>query len=366
MKLTAIALTALMITGCGNFNAINKRFSPNNNQSISIDAKQRVVYSIEKKFKGSKWTAICAEPSPDALSALSASAGANAEVIEKALTISTSSNETAASIGLRTQTIQILRDAMYRSCEAYASGAMDNVDFKQAQRRYQDVMLALLAIEQLTGVVTAQQVALGGSSESIATRGLDSIQEWIEKTRAELTAKTEELPAIESEVKTKKAELDTAQASYDKLVAEAGTDAEKLQQAEKFKNETLAASIQAHTKETNRLSLAKAEQETLQKSLDELIDAQKSVGSAAAKQVSTINFQKAVTPNSAFNEKTAKIIADSVVEIVKVTSDQDYLDEWCFDVVRDPAHTNKKIAAQCVDHLKGVSAARLANAQPAR
>jgi hypothetical protein len=81
-------------------------------------------------------TITCAEPSPDALTALSTSVGTSAETAKAIANLAISSVESAASIGLRTQSIQQLRDGMYWPCEAYAGGAMDDAEYNSQQRRY--------------------------------------------------------------------------------------------------------------------------------------------------------------------------------------------------------------------------------------
>lgn len=66
-------LTTAIAVGCANLNSIHHPFSvrPKNPESIAIDAKQRVVYSREFITGGNAdRTILCAEPSPDALSAL--------------------------------------------------------------------------------------------------------------------------------------------------------------------------------------------------------------------------------------------------------------------------------------------------------
>src|SRR6267142_1578183 len=148
------------LTACGNFMAINKPFNVDDGTSISIDAKQRAIFTMKKRVTATEggpieWRVVCAEPSPDAITAISAASGATAETLKLALSGSFGSQESAASIGLRTQTIQILRDAMYRLCEVYASSALDDIAFARLQRRYQNLMLGLLAIEQLSGAVVA-------------------------------------------------------------------------------------------------------------------------------------------------------------------------------------------------------------------
>src|SRR5205809_6717078 len=55
---------------------------------------------------------------------------------------------------------------MYRLCEGYAAGALTNAEFNREQRRYQNLMLSLLAIEQLTGAVVPRQVSLGEGTAS--------------------------------------------------------------------------------------------------------------------------------------------------------------------------------------------------------
>lgn len=151
----SLLVAVLCLAGCtGNLRSIHHSFSVNDGGSISVDASQRAIISVKKAPPNMEpWVAVCAEPSPDAISALSASAGFSAELLQRALAASASAQESVASIGLRTQSITILRDAMYRLCEGYASAALDEFGFTRLQRRYQNVMLGLLAIEQLTGAM---------------------------------------------------------------------------------------------------------------------------------------------------------------------------------------------------------------------
>jgi hypothetical protein len=128
---------------------------------LSIDAKQRVVI-VGRSINGQ--TVTCAEPSPDALSALSTSVGGSIQDPKVAASFAVAQVESAASIGLRTTSIQLLRDGMYRLCEGYAAGGTKPDEFNSQQRRFQNLMLSLLAIEQLTGTVAARQAALGEGS----------------------------------------------------------------------------------------------------------------------------------------------------------------------------------------------------------
>lgn len=115
-----------------------KKASDASVHSLAIDAKQRVVFFTERD----NYNVVCAEPSPDALSALSSNFSSSFQNNSKAIAnLGSSISESASSIGLRTQSIQLLRDGMYRSCEAYAAGAIDKDEYNRQQRRYQNLML---------------------------------------------------------------------------------------------------------------------------------------------------------------------------------------------------------------------------------
>lgn len=64
--------------------------------AVHLDAKQRLVFSDK--------VALCAEPSPDALSALAASAGASLTGdMNSTVSVAQAMQETSASIGLRSR-----------------------------------------------------------------------------------------------------------------------------------------------------------------------------------------------------------------------------------------------------------------------
>ena len=186
--------------------------------TLLVDAKQR---AITNAVVGGALR-VCAEPSPDALTALAASAGFSLSRAEAAaLATNASLAEGAASIGLRTQSIQLMRDAMYRLCEGYLSGAIDGLAFETLQRRFQSSMVAILAIEQLTGAVRAPAVVLNGSS----TQG-DAEQTAAATQKAQ--AGRDALRTAEKDVADKQEQLKSATAARTTLETE---------QAELKKNE---------------------------------------------------------------------------------------------------------------------------------
>ena len=87
------------------------------------------------------------------------------------LELALSSSETGATIA-RTQTINMLREMMYRTCERYLSGALGPAEFSIQAARDQRLMVSILAIEQLTGAVTIKPTII--ASNGIASVGENS------------------------------------------------------------------------------------------------------------------------------------------------------------------------------------------------
>ncbi|MEM9100190.1 MAG: hypothetical protein AAGC79_16875 [Pseudomonadota bacterium] len=173
MKLRFLLAPVLVVSACGSaeFTSINRSFNPAAGDSRLIDAKQRAIISVPGE-DGRQ--IVCAEPSPDALqataAAISASGGLNQPgAAEAALQAAAGVNESVASIGLRTQSIQLLRDSYYRNCEGFAAGALDDIAFNIMHQRFQNHTVALLAIEQLTGASIAPAAAVSASSEATAS-----------------------------------------------------------------------------------------------------------------------------------------------------------------------------------------------------
>jgi hypothetical protein len=167
--LILVVTSALLLSGCAESQSIyHKRgLSTARPTSITVDADQRstwIVPGIEtvtaqgggKTIVTRDWR-ICSEAAPDVFSANSASGsgafslaglgkgGSPEGSAQGALAVA----EVAASIE-RTQTINLLRESMYRTCERYLSGAIDRPTFVVQAARDQRTMVAVLAIEQLT------------------------------------------------------------------------------------------------------------------------------------------------------------------------------------------------------------------------
>ena len=112
----------------------------------------------------------CAEPSPDGLASFAASLGSGIGAPSgEALSAALGGGSNASSIGLRTQPITLMRDALFRMCEAYSNNQLDEAEVLTLLGRSHDLTAVTLAVEQLTGAVAAEQVALTTATESSAT-----------------------------------------------------------------------------------------------------------------------------------------------------------------------------------------------------
>ena len=194
-------------TGCAYLTTYNKQVDLGGVGAVAMDVKQRVVFSQSVTAnKGqpdeTKFIATCAEPSPDALTVLGASGGLSfsggAPGADKTVNLTGAFAENGAFVGLRTQSIQLLRDQLYRLCEGYASGAVNDAEFKSMQRRFQSTVMGLLAIEQLTKPVVAGQAILFSSAQSQAGAGagdaaVTAAQQRVDDQRQKVTDAQKEL-----------------------------------------------------------------------------------------------------------------------------------------------------------------------------
>lgn len=298
-------------------------------QTLAIDAKQRVVIFVTRPAdpdpNGSPSqngqnsertvTVTCAEPSPDALSALSSSIGGglqnNSGVVAN---IASAMTESAASIGLRTQSIQLLRDGMYRSCEAYAAQAITKEEYNRQQRRYQNLMLSLLAIEQISGAVVAHQVGFGNGSSSA------SVGEGANDAAAAVT-------------QADKAAND-AQTALDTATNTLTSDQKACSSDPTNSSCTNVAKEQADvTDKQTALDNAKKNQVTAKEALQAARAAVKAAATGA-----TVNYGDTIKTNQ-LTDASAKYVAEAARTIVSTTLLASFAQEECsrlWDIVETP------------------------------
>ncbi|MFW3895941.1 hypothetical protein [Pseudomonas bharatica] len=152
--LTAIAL-AVSISGC------STKTLEADERVVTLTTKRQIVGDVVDEFK-----VICPEASPDALTLLAASASGETRA---GVNIAAAYSESGSNIGLRTHTIQILRDQLYSICQAYANHGLTAFGYQALIARNQRNTVLMMAIEQLTGVLKTPEVNITTTAEADAS-----------------------------------------------------------------------------------------------------------------------------------------------------------------------------------------------------
>ena len=175
-----VVSASILLAGCTHFRT-PRHITAVDTEGIAIhlDAHERLVLYRAQQY--------CAEPSPDALQAYASALGVGGSApLIGALSVAATQQSIAGSIGLRTQTITIMRDALFRMCEAYHNGILGDVMVATLLGRSQDLTAVILAVEQLTGAVAANQVVLTSSSSANASANLVANNEALTTARKSL------------------------------------------------------------------------------------------------------------------------------------------------------------------------------------
>ncbi len=148
----AAAVSILLLTACVS------TYKAKPDTVAVFDIQKRVV--VSSKRGGADPTVTCTEPSPDAMSALAAKLGLESTALPLGLGVGY--QETAAYVGMRTESIQLLRDLAYRACEAYKNKAIDELTYGLLMRRYQKYTVVLVALERVADTYAVPAITIEG------------------------------------------------------------------------------------------------------------------------------------------------------------------------------------------------------------
>ena len=307
-----VALWLLALSGCARLTSIYRSDSIPTDEPhlVSVDAKQRVVLTAPVKADATSRAVLsfCAEPPPDVFTALATSLGAEASVGQGAdpaiaAKLATSISENAATVE-RSQTVNILREAMYRNCERYLSGAYDAEEFIVQAARDQQLIVQVLAIEQLTGAARAQATALTTIAKSSASGVTDTGIETLANAKKDYESK------LVLSDKARSAATGTAPPAgecpvkpYDPAAPPTGATADQV----KAKNEACAAARTAETRTSESKAYLATVQDAVARQSEVSSQSQGSISSAAM-QAATVSeaigkhVADIVRQNSAFDE----------------------------------------------------------------
>lgn len=201
-------------------------------RGVSVDAKQRFVWSPHVPVKRpaidengmpivivERRAIICAEPSPDVLTAIAntidtelrtktvLTSGAS---VDAAARLAGTLSETVREIGERTQVIQLMRDVLYRACEAYANGALDDFGYSIILGQIDLFMLQLLSADALGRSEGGKALALAkanAAAEEAKVTKANQLLSLAEQALAQLLARDAVSKLGEVELNEAKAKL---------------------------------------------------------------------------------------------------------------------------------------------------------------
>ena len=340
---TSILLIASVgLSACANLSTVSRTTwlgPPLDKRAIHLDAQQRLVLVRGEKY--------CAEPSPDALASYAAALslsvrkpGAGAASLAQSL------QSNAASIGLRTQSITLMRDALYRVCEATANGTLGRVGAATALARSQDLTAVLLAVEQLTGVVAADQVIL--TSEAGA------------KASAALIETQKNLKAAEKAVNREQKELSKAEEQQTEAEAAVQQKQETVEEAKVERDDAETAERQESTEEQSKLEEAEEaveRQKDAHQEAEETRDIIRDIHEEIQTQATTDSaggFVSTPIQRNQLDATATTAIADAVTRMVTEVLDKNYTLESCTALITDystnmTSTDQKRILTGCTD-----------------
>jgi hypothetical protein len=254
----------------------------------------------------------CAEPPPDVFTAIASSLGleasfSQASAKDAAAKLASTISENAATIE-RTQTVNILREAMYRNCERYLSGAISEEEFIVQAARDQQLIVQVLAVEQITGVAKAQSTALTTVAKAAAGGISDASLQTLAEARKDAEAKRQAQESAEKTARDQKPAGPCGAADIDENTPPAGVTAADA----KAKN--------AHCKTARETAKPAKEAEEHYALVKDTVAKQGAVSSEVRGQLATA----AMTASAANKE-----IAEKVVEIARLYQAFDEIGMTC-------------------------------------
>ena len=327
-----------------------------------VDIKDRAIFSVThdpQRDQGFQQV-VCAEPSPDALSAYAGELFANLEDSEDiAAGIGAAFRESAAYVGLRTPSIQLLRDSMYRICESYMNQAINEAQFEILMRRSQKYMVALMAIEQMTGAIKAPPVTVNTSGRADIATTLTEIvnqqeeaQKEVEGIEAEISDLNKQLAATNTELAAAKLALKTKNAGLD--------DDQKIDESEDEAVQAASEKVEEATKAIEQAQKRLASRASLRDTLNSAIAAAKS-SVLGGETSATIMVTPAAPPPS---DKVLKHANDKISTLVASVVNSDDMGPVCLSYAASLTSTTKTVTGNSTLDSKTLTTSSVESSEP--
>ncbi|HWU00761.1 MAG TPA: hypothetical protein VN229_24195, partial [Terriglobales bacterium] len=191
---TGLALSTLLVAlaACSNSDFRAEHRTLATSDVLATDAGARLVTAtpivggVDDTGRFKPHQVNCAEPSPDVAKAIQAafSSGVSVDVsgqpantpaemqAKLANAVAVSRSEALAQLTERLPTIQLLRDGLFRACEAYSNGALSPISYALVLSRYGDTMVTMLGSEMIAGTYGRQLATAGGTSTAHSSASL--------------------------------------------------------------------------------------------------------------------------------------------------------------------------------------------------
>tara|TARA_R110002049_G_scaffold210615_1_gene381691 strand:+ start:4374 stop:6515 length:2142 start_codon:yes stop_codon:yes gene_type:complete len=223
-----LAIALVTLGGCTvSQNSIFRSFDLDDGKSLATDASQRVIINTKthptsRPGRVNPERIVCAEPSPDVASIVANTFGANFNILQKGnASISSGQSTALAQLAERTITVQLLRDQMYRACEAYANGAISGTEYSLLMSRNNDAMVTLMLGESAARMVGRQLATLTGEAGSNASASMPQISEMVE----DLAGKQDEADKANKDLETAEEKKEAADENVQSMDEEKADEA---------------------------------------------------------------------------------------------------------------------------------------------
>lgn len=339
-SLAASASLLLALSACANLHTIHRTTDlPDDGMAVHLDAAQRVIH-VTKDGRA------CAEPTPDALQSYASAFGSALNAGADGASFSNALRANAASVGLHSQSITLMRQHLFNICEYAQNKWLNDADVMLLMERSQDLTLGILAIEQLTGAVVARQSLPEDNTDVAATakQRLQASQDALAtQARLDLAIKKEQALQADAAAQIKPATL-----------AAAGKEAVMLKTAQESTSSdsgTDGKTGKAQAGANAALAQARAERAELEAQLADQL-AQSQSGASGR------NGMTAPLYASNINDKTAAHLARASTEIVKLILKKGHLTDMCITFINHPTKSlemwehYKEVMNQCKEILK--------------
>ena len=218
----------LLLSGCSSSSdSIFNPFRLDDGNSVGTDSKQRLVLNTSPKATPRPGLVqpqriVCAEPSPDVATTVANSISGGFSLFGRgSASFSKSQAEGLIQLAERTVTVQLLRDQMYRACEAYANGAITGTTYSLITSKNNKTMVSLMLGEIAGGGVGRSLGALGGKSGGEARAAMQGVLKNSDEARKaaddlrQAEAELQEVEALPDEDQTKSGKLEVARQKRD-------------------------------------------------------------------------------------------------------------------------------------------------------